>query len=334
MLLLLGVLLAAGCLLLGLRALDSVARRLEADLLRVSGAQEELRLEVQRGRESSLRDLARATEGIRGEISGAHRVLAEVKALEQGRARQMDQAADSLRRLEAVVAGSQSRGAAGENILARALAQLPPDMLERNACFGSRQVEYALRLPGGRLLPIDSKWTSAASLERLADAEEPAERRRLEEQVSREVRAKAREVAKYLDPERTLCLGILAVPDAVHAASAEAHAEGYREGVLVVPYSLALPFVLAVYRLSLRFGGVDTESLASRVRILDDALRRIEEETEGRLSRALVQIQNARDGLRENVAEARRGADRLLRAAEAPEIPAAPAALTLGGEAQ
>jgi len=316
MLLLVAVVVAAGCLLVGLRALDSVARRLQGDLDRVSRAQDELHLELQRGREASLRDLARAAEGIRGEISGAQRVLAEVKALEQGRGRQMDQAADSLRRLEAVVAGSHSRGAAGENILARALAQLPPDMLERNASFGSRQVEYALRLPGGRLLPIDSKWTSAASLERLADVEEPAERRRLEEQVAREVRSKAREVAKYLDPERTLCLGILAVPDAVHAAAAEAHAEGYKEGVLVVPYSLALPFVLAVYRLSLRFGGVDTESLASRVRILDDALRRIEEETEGRLSRSLVQIQNARDGLREHVADARRGADRLLRAAE------------------
>jgi DNA recombination protein RmuC len=308
MLLLVALLAATVGLVLALRAL--------AVLDRLSRGQQELRVELQRGREASLRDLSRATEGIRGELSGAQRVLAEVRALEQSRLRQMDQAADSLRRLEAVVAGSSSRGAAGENILARAFAQLPPDMLERDVPFGSRQVEYALRLPGGRLLPIDSKWTSASSLERLADTDDPLERRRLQEQVVRDVRAKAREVAKYLDPERTLSLGILAVPDAVHGAAAEAHAEGHRDGVLIVPYSLALPFVLAVYRLSLRFGAFDSESLGSRVRLLDDALRRIEEETEGRLTRGLVLAQNARDGLREHVADARRESDRLLQGAE------------------
>src|SRR6266540_1790461 len=245
--------------------------------------------------------------------------------LEQGRARQMDRAADSLRRLEAVVAGSASRGAAGENILARAFSQLPPDLLERNAAFGSRVVEYALRLPGGRLLPIDSKWTSAASLERLADADDPTEQRRLAEQVSREVRLRVREVGKYLDPERTLALGVLAVPDAVYAAAPEAHGEGYREGVLVVPYSLALPYVLAVYRLALRFGtALDPGSLGARLRALEESLRRVDEEVEGRLSRGLVQIENARDAVRGEMGQARNAAARLLESTEAEDGAAVP----------
>jgi DNA recombination protein RmuC len=273
--------------------------RLQWEMARLGRAQEELRRDVQ--------------GGIRGEIALARTTLAEVKALEQGRARQMDRAADSLRRLEAVVAGSASRGAAGENILARAFAQLPPDMLERNAAFGSRVVEYALRLPGGRLLPIDSKWTSASSLERLADTDDPVEERRLAEQVSREVRLRIREVGKYLDPERTLALGVLAVPDAVYAASPEAHGEGHREGVLVVPYSLALPYVLAVYRLALRFGtAVDPGSLGARLRTLEEALRRVDEEVEGRLSRGLVQAANARDAVREELGQARHATSRLL----------------------
>ena len=157
--------------------------------------------------------------GIRGEIGAAQKALAEVKALEQGRARQMEQAADTLRRLESVVAGSSTRGAAGENILARALAQLPPDMLEVNVAFGNKIVEYALRLPGGRLLPIDSKWTSVPALERLAETDDPVERRKLQEQVVRDVRGRVREMSKYLDPERTLSLAILAVPDAVYGSA-------------------------------------------------------------------------------------------------------------------
>src|SRR5204863_8864391 len=100
-----------------------------------------------------------------------------VKAHSQARARQLDQASDSLKRLEAVVAGSATRGTAGENILARALGQLPPDLLQLNVAFGNKIVEYALRPPRGRYLPSDSKWTSVAPLERLDGVEAPQERR-------------------------------------------------------------------------------------------------------------------------------------------------------------
>jgi DNA recombination protein RmuC len=297
--------------------------RLQGDLARLARAQEELRQDSQRGREAGVLQLADAAKDIRSELAQAHRALAEVKALEQGRARQMDQAADSLRRLEAVVAGSSTRGTAGENILARALAQLPPDLLEINVAFGNKIVEYALRLPGGRFLPIDSKWTSVGALERLEEVPQ-AERKRLVDQVARDLRVRIRDMGKYLDPERTLCLGLLAVPDAVYHVAPEAHGDGYREGVLVVPYSLALPYVLALYRLTLRFGcAVDTDQLAERVRSLDETFRRLDEEVEGRLSRGLVQIENSREALRDHVTEARRATRKLLQAAEA-EPPAVP----------
>jgi DNA recombination protein RmuC len=276
-----------------------------------------LRHEVQRGREASQRDLADVAQGIHGELGHAQRALAEVRALELGRVRQWEMAAESLRRLESVIAGSASRGAAGENLLARSLCQLPPDLLETNLPLGNKVVEYALRLPGGRYLPIDSKWTGAQALEELADAG-PSERRRLGEQIARDLRARVREVARYLDPERTIGLGLLAVPDALYGASPEAHGEGHREGVLVVPYSLTLPFVLAVYRLALRFGcAVDTDQLEARLRALDEGLERSAGEVESRLSRSLVLLENARDALRAELAGARRTVGRLLESGEA-----------------
>jgi DNA recombination protein RmuC len=303
-----------------LHAAESLARSLgqmSSEIQRVARAQDELRRDVQQTREASFKQVADATVGIRGEIGAAQKALAEVKALEQGRARQMEQAGDTLRRLESVVAGSSTRGAAGENILVRALAHLPPDMLEVNVAFGNKIVEYALRLPGGRLLPIDSKWTSVAALERLASTEDLVERRKLQEVVVRDLRSRVREMAKYLDPERTLSLALLAVPDAVYGSAPEVHGEAYREGVLVVPYSLALPYVLAIYRLTVRFGStVDTDQLAARLRSVDEALRRLGDEVEGRLSRGLVQVQNARDSLRDHVLDARQATGRLLRVAE------------------
>ncbi|HEV7501551.1 MAG TPA: DNA recombination protein RmuC [Vicinamibacteria bacterium] len=315
------------------RAMDGLTHglaRLQSDLTRLAKTQDDLRQDVHHGREASLLQLSDVAQGLRGEIGQAHRALAEVKALEQGRARQMEQASDSLRRLEAVVAGSSTRGAAGENILARALGQLPPDLLEINVSFGNKIVEYALRLPGGRFLPIDSKWTSVGILERLDATEDPLERKRLVEQIVRDVRGRIRDMGKYLDPERTLSLGLLAVPDAVYEAAPEAHGEGYRAGVLVVPYSLALPYVLALYRLTLRFGcAVDTDQLADRIRGLEETLRRVDEEVEGRLSRGLVQAGNARDALRDHVVEARRAAQKLLLTAES-EAPVPLAAIVAG----
>jgi DNA recombination protein RmuC len=293
-----------------LQAVVNGLATLHTELLQMSRVQETLRLEVHRGREASLRELAEAAQGIRGEIGQAQRALAEVKALEQGRARQMDFAADSLRRLEAVISGSGTRGAAGENVLLRALAQLPPDLLELNVAFGAKVVEYALRLPGGRYLPIDSKWTSAVPLARLAEEDDPDERRRLVDQIGREVRGRVREMSKYLDPERTHALALLAVPDAVYLAVPEVHGEGYRDGVLLVPYSLALSYLLALYRLIVRFGSAtDGESVAARLAELEESLRRADEEVEGRLSRGLVLVENARDALRSHLSGARRAAE-------------------------
>jgi DNA recombination protein RmuC len=306
----------------GLEVVSAQLARVQAELDRLARHQEQLRQDVQRGREASLLQLSEAAHGLRGEIGDARRALAEVKAIEAGRARQMDRAADSLRRLEAVLAGSASRGAAGENILERALAQLPPDLLETNVPFGSRLVEYALRLPGGRYLPIDSKWTSVAALDRLETLDDPLARRRLREQVARELRGRIRELVKYLDPGRTLGLALLAVPDAVYAAAVEAHADGYRMGVVVVPYSLALPYALALYRLTLRFGAAsDADHLAERLRRIDDALRGACDEIEGRFSRSLVQLDNSRQALRDGLTEALRASGRLLQSQE--DAPAA-----------
>jgi DNA recombination protein RmuC len=302
----------------GADAVAPVLQRVADEVARLARAQDGVRRDVLEGRESSLRDLQAAAQGIRGELGEARRALAEVKALEQGRLRLGDQAADSLRRLEAIVAGSSTRGAAGESILARALGQLPPDLLERGVAFEGKVVEYALRLPGGRLLPIDSKWTSAPALERLADAEDAGERRRLEDQVAREIRGRMHELAKYLDPERTLSFGVLAVPDAAYAAAPEVHGEGYRKGVLVVPYSLALPYVLALYRLVVRFGSAaGADQLALHLRDLEASLEGLEDEVEGRLSRGLVQVDNARAALGGHVRAARQAVSRLLGSTEA-----------------
>src|SRR5438132_111695 len=104
-----------------------------------------------------------------------------------------DEARSSLKRLESVIAGSSTRGAAGENILEEALKHLPPEMLQRNVWVAGKVVELALQLPGGKLLPIDSKWVSSGALEQLAQTGLDAPRRaQLTAQAEREVEPRIR----------------------------------------------------------------------------------------------------------------------------------------------
>ena len=171
----------------------------------------------------------------------------------------------------------------------------------------SRVVEYALVLPDGRYLPIDSKWPAAAELERMASATDEAERQRLRERIGRTLRGRAAELRKYLDPERTLELGLVAVPDAAYEAAHGTVADAYRDGVLIVPYSLALPFALGLFRIAARFSrSLDVDRSGAALLALDAALLRADEELEGRLSRALVQLSNGRDAIRGYLGELRR----------------------------
>jgi hypothetical protein len=80
-----------------------------------------------------------------------------------------------------------------------------------------------------------------------------------------------------------------------------------------VPYSLALPFVPSLYRLTVRFAAEpDAEEVAARLARLSELLQRMDDELEGRLSRGLAQAANARDALRGDLAEARRASGLLL----------------------
>src|SRR5262249_57671047 len=80
---------------------------------------------------------------------------------------------------------------------------------------GGKGVEFGLQLPGGKLLPIDSKWTSSAALEELALPDLSSPRRtQVTAAVEREVERRVKEVSQYIDPATTAPFALAAVPDA------------------------------------------------------------------------------------------------------------------------
>src|SRR5919106_579725 len=209
----------------------------------------------------------------------------------------------AVRRLEGVLAGGGARGRAGENLLEEALSHLPPGMLVRDFAVGGRRVEFALALPDGRRLPIDSKWTAARELAELEREQEPGARQALSRRVEEEVTRRAREVRGYLDPALTTPFAVACVPDPAFAACRRAHADAFVDGVVIVPYSSALPVLLTLYVLASRYGSVSDvrDCLAE----LDAVFGAMEQTLEHKLARATTMLTNAAVDWRTQVGRAR-----------------------------
>src|SRR5207247_6436253 len=219
----------------------------------------DLRTRLERG---DVTQDAQAAE-LRERLSQTQSVMEGLRSAMAARQPVEEDARASLRHIESVIAGSSTRGAAGENILEEALRHLPPEMLQRNLWVGGKVCEFGLRLPGGKLLAIDSKWTSSAALEEISLPDlEPARQGQLAMVIEKEVERRVREVSQYIDPDTTAPFALAAVPDGAYAVCRAAFAEAHRRHVIIVGYSMVLPYLLTLYQLHLQFSrSVDMENL-------------------------------------------------------------------------
>ena len=267
----------------------------------------EARLEAQNAELRRLADSAvgreLAGEQLRTGLDGARRVLEALQLRDAERQSVDADQREVIKRLSTVLAGGAAKGRAGENVLRDHLSELPPGMLVTDFRVGGKVVEFGLLLPDGRRLPIDSKWTALAELEALEDAESPGEVDACIRAVEKAVTLRAREVAQYLDPAVTAPVAVAAVPDAVYGVLRRAHADAYAKGVVVVPYSHALPIVLFLYSLVQRFG--DAADVQASLAEVAGVLTTIESVLENKLARAAVMLSNGTDELRSSVGKAR-----------------------------
>ena len=265
----------------------SLVRRADGQVRDVT----ELRTRLEAGgltQESQAAELRERLTQTQSVVEGLRSALAARQPVEE-------EARASLRRLESVIAGSSTRGAAGENILEETLRHLPPEMLQRNVWVGGKVVELALRLPGGKLLPIDSKWVSSAALEQLPEPGLDAPRRaQLTAQVEREVERRVREVSQYIDPATTSPFVLAVIPDAAYDVCRGAIVGAHQRHVMVVGYAMALPYLLTLYQLHLQFArSVDMEKLQSALIDVERHLDTLEGVLENKLQRAVTMLQNA-----------------------------------------
>jgi DNA recombination protein RmuC len=245
----------------------------------------------------------RTAEDLGREMSAVRETIDRATIREEERRAREDEAWSSIQRVTAVLAGSQRAGRAGENVLSEAFAHLPPTLLARDLRVNGRVVEFALTLPDGRRLPIDSKWPAERELLALADCEDDSERDRLIRLIERTVAERAREVSGYRDPALTAPVAVAAVPDAAYAVLRRAHADAYRQGVIVIPYSMALPVVLFLHGIVARFGGA--ADVQGCLNDLASILEGLELVVENKIAKATTMLANGADELRAQMGKAR-----------------------------
>jgi DNA recombination protein RmuC len=256
-------------------------------------------------------------QAVREGLVRVRAALEEMRLHAEERRQSEERGWEAIRRLESVLVGGTARGRAGENVLEEALGQLPAGMVVRDFRVNGRVVEFALILPDGRRLPVDSKWTAVPLLEALDGEDDPAAREGLSRRVEDEVARRAREVAGYLEASLTTPFAVACVPDAAYSACRRAHAEAFGRGVVLVPYSTALPVLLSLYALAARHGGA-TDAQACLAE-LDGLVEVMELTLENKVARATTMLQNAADEWRTSLGRARGALARGRGAAEPSE---------------
>jgi DNA recombination protein RmuC len=240
------------------------------------------------------------------DLHDARRVLDALKSAQDGRRERDEALQQAIGRIEAVIAGQARRGEAGEQIIAAALRQFPAGMVEHGYRVNGKEVEFALVLPDGRRLPIDSKWTAAELLRRLAETPPGSDSDALADEIERNLQRRVREVTQYICPPHTLPWAVAAVPDPAYGVVRRAHLDAYRSGVVLLPYSQVVPYVLTLYQMHLQHAGsVDVERLNAALTQVERHLDGVERTLENSLARAITMLENAYGELRRSAGDVR-----------------------------
>jgi hypothetical protein len=113
-------------------------------------------------------------------------------------------------------------------------------------------------------------------------------------------------VAQYVSPPATVPWAVAAVPDPAYAACRKAHLEAYRSGVIVIPYSLTVPYLLTLYQLHLQYAGsVDMERLGTALTQAERHLAALDEVLENKVAKSVTMLQNAYGELKRGAGDLR-----------------------------
>jgi DNA recombination protein RmuC len=231
---------------------------------------------------------------IRDELQKTQRAIDHLRVDYDARKQAEEESRRIVKRLESVIVGSYSKGRAGENILHEIFKLFPREMIAYNVPINGKVVEFGLVLSDKKVLPIDSKWPATTLLIALEDEKDEKVRIAIADQIEKEVGRRIREVCQYIDPDTTSPWVVAAVPDAVFSVCKRAYLEAYKRQVILMSYSMTIPYILTFYSLHLQYSKtVDMENLQSHLITIGRQLDEMEQILENKIARGNTMVGNA-----------------------------------------
>jgi DNA anti-recombination protein RmuC len=198
---------------------------------------------------NDLRQLvSQATMDLRQRVDTVGKAVDKIE--EYGR--HYDELEKDVRSIHDVMVGSYTKGKMGEQALEAALKLLSQmGRVKTKVPLGGGVVEYAVVLNDGKVLPIDSKFVANKELERLHNDETKVEEKAdLARTIRRKVQDKISEVQKYIDPDKTTPMAVLAVPDSVMEFLTDLVPEAAARSIILLGYSSIpqlIPYFIKIY---------------------------------------------------------------------------------------
>lgn len=262
--------------------LRSLVNRLSAQVLEIEARIKENSFSIKEDLVRDLHQAQKAIENLRVEYQERKKVEEEIQAIS--------------RDIYQTLIGARKRGISGENILRESFSNFPRDLIEYDFKVGGKVVEYALVLPNKKRIPIDSKWPAQDLLEKWHKEEDPSLKERIFSEIERRVLNKVKEAGGYIDPSSTINQAIVPLPDSIFSLLRKAHIEAQKENVVLIPYSLSLPYILAIYSFYLRnLKSVNLEDLDNYLSKIEKDINTLKMILENSISRAVTMIKNAYD---------------------------------------
>lgn len=293
----------------------SLAVKVRYDLANINKLAEQTKANVDSFASRQTEDIARIKSDIVRDIEDQKTLIEDFKRAKDSLIRleadyharkdQESRAWTRLERLENIIAGTQTKGKAGEAIVFEQLSKFPSEMMESRFSPGAnKEVEYALILPDQKRLPIDSKFPSEV-LGRAGELEEKDQAEGARKEVEDIIKKKVKEVAEYIVPEVTTDIAVCAIPDGAYRYCTTVLSSAYKYNrVIILPYSMLVPFLLAFYRLYLvqfQTHSVDIQKFLSQVSSLDKRVDEMGLILKNSIDRAISMLTNASADFRDHL---------------------------------
>jgi DNA recombination protein RmuC len=141
-------------------------------------------------------------------------------------------------------------------------------------------------------------------LEQFAAVESISAQQALRDEIESVVLQNAKEVSKYIDPGVTVGFGVAVIPDAVFHLCTGVQAEVFQLNVVLVSYSMLVPYLLLVFQTMLQTDQTtDLQRVRGYVQMAQENVRALQEIVDGRFSKAITMLNNSRDDMRAHVSK-------------------------------